>query len=157
MYLGGMSMKIVLIEDDSQKAERITSVLEGAVSELEIQLFRSYQSGLKFLEQAAEVDLVVLDMSLPTFDPSPDARPGRPRPLGGYDLMRKLKRMGRSPAVVVLTALENFGSQQEQFTFEELRKKCAEEFPNNFLGAIYYSQSKTGWRDELMRVIEEKL
>src|ERR1019366_6515221 len=147
-------MFILIIEDDSQKAEKIKSLIEEIDPDGRMQICRSYQGGLRWLSDASHiVDLVVLDMSLPTFDPIPDQRPGRPRPLGGYDLMRKIRRTGHEPAVVVLTAPENFGSRSEQITFEELESRCATEFPDMFKGAIHYSQSSSAWRSELVAII----
>jgi len=147
-------VNVLIIEDDSQKAERILSVVKRAAPDATVDVCRSYQSGLKFLEKENDVALVILDVSLPTFDPEPEARHGRPRPLGGYDIMRKMKRKRKTPAVVILTALENFGSSTQQYSFEQLSQKCAEEFPENFKGAIYYSQSRTAWRDQLTDVIQ---
>jgi CheY-like chemotaxis protein len=147
-------VNVLIIEDDSQKAERVLAVVRQAAPGATVNICRSYQSGLKFLEKESDIALVILDVSLPTFDPEPEARHGRPRPLGGYDIMRKMKRMNRTPAVVILTALENFGSPTQQFSFDQLNQKCTEEFPENFKGAIYYSQSRTKWRDELNDVIQ---
>ncbi len=147
-------MNVLIIEDDPQKAERVVSVVKLAAPEANIDVRRSYQSGLKFFDRETDITLVILDVSLPTFDPDPEARHGRPRPLGGYDIMRKLKRKGKTPAVVILTALENFGSSTQQYSFEQLNDKCKEEFPENFKGAIYYSQSRTAWRDQLIDVIK---
>lgn len=149
-------MFVLLVEDDSQKAEKVRDLFLEAYPSTVMQICRSYQSGLRWLtEPDHQADLVVLDMSLPTFDPTPDQRQGRPRPLGGHDLMRKLRRLNRSPAVVVLTALENFGSKGEQLTFEELGKRCATEFPDMFKRAIQYSQSSSAWRSELAATIKE--
>jgi CheY-like chemotaxis protein len=142
-------MNIVLIEDDPQKAYRVTVALKEILSGCVVCLCRSYQSGLRRLEQTEPVDLVILDMSLPTFDQEPGSRSGRPRPLGGYELMRKVKRSGLTPAVIILTALESFGSHRQQFTFAEIAKMCEVEFPAIFKSAIYYSQSKSTWRQEL--------
>lgn len=148
-------MNVLIIEDDSQKAERVVSVLKAVTPEAVVDVCRSYQSGLKFLENNDKISLVILDVSLPTFDPDPTARHGRPRPLGGYDILRKIRRRGKHPAVVILTALEHFGSVTQQYSLEQLSQKCAEEFPDYFKGAIYYSQSRTAWRDQLIDVIRE--
>ena len=86
-------MNIVLVEDDLQKAGEVIGMLRLAAPKAQIELCRSYQSGLRWIERANDIALVILDMSLPTFDPSPEIRPGRPRPLGGYDIMRKLRRL----------------------------------------------------------------
>ena len=141
-------MKIVLIEDDPTKAERVRSAVLESIKDAEIATYQSYQAGLRALLSDGS-DLVILDMSLPTYDPVPNRRQGRPRPLGGVDIMRKMRRRGISARVVVLTALENFGTRGSQFTFEELVRMCEAEFDEMFLGAIYYSQSRTSWRDQL--------
>jgi CheY-like chemotaxis protein len=143
-------MRIVLIEDDPQKAERISEALLEFSPGAQIETFRSYQSGLRALQGSQKPDLIVLDMSLPTYDPLPNSRHGRPRPLGGYDVMRKLKRLAIGAPVVVLTALENFGSPQQPITLADLTKNCARDFPNTFKGAIYYSQSLDTWKSELL-------
>jgi CheY-like chemotaxis protein len=146
-------VNVLIIEDDPQKAERVVSVVKQAAPEAAIDVCRSYQSGLKFFESGRQASLIILDVSLPTFDPDPAARHGRPRPMGGYDIMRKLKRIGKQPPVVILTALENFGTPTQQYSFEQLKQKCKAEFSENFRGAIYYSQSRTSWRDQLVEVI----
>jgi CheY-like chemotaxis protein len=147
-------VNVLIIEDDPQKAERIMSAVKHAAPDANIDVRRSYQSGLKSVEQMADISLVILDVSLPTFDPDLEARHGRPRPLGGYDIMRKMKRRRKSPAVVILTALENFGSSTQQYSFDQLSDKCKTEFPESFKGAIYYSQSRTAWRDKLIEIIK---
>ncbi|WP_063629464.1 response regulator [Bradyrhizobium sp. WSM2254] len=146
-------MNVLIIEDDPQKAERVISAIQSAAPDSRIELRRSYQSGLKYLESDADVNLVILDVSLPTFDPDPDVRQGRPRPLGGYEILRKVRRRKKGFAVVILTALEHFGSSTHQYSFEQLKEKCTVEFPESFLGAIYYSQSTSTWRDQLADLI----
>lgn len=146
-------MDILLIEDDPQKAEHVSEALRNIRPDANVQLCKSYQSGLRALEAPQRIDLMILDMSLPTFDPDPNRRTGRPRPLGGYDLMRKAKRSGRQCPVIVLTALENFGSGDRHFSFTELKSLCEAEFPDSFKTAIYYSQSTGVWRGELIKAI----
>lgn len=147
-------MRFVLIEDDLRKAGRIETFLKSCRPEAVVDVYRSYNSGLKALIDNSNADLVILDMSLPTFDQAPDQRSGRPRPLGGYDLMRKLKRRQISPPIVILTALETFGSHTEQFTFNEIARQCSEDFPDTLRGFIYYSQSKTEWQANLKTIVE---
>jgi CheY-like chemotaxis protein len=148
-------VNIILIEDDPQKAERVSVALRELIADASIELCKSYQSGSRALEATDQVDLVVLDMSLPTFDPIPDQRSGRPRPLGGYDLMRRAKRAGKKCPVIVLTALENFGSGDRTFSFSELKSLCQSDFPDMFRVAIYYSQSTASWREELAAATSE--
>jgi CheY-like chemotaxis protein len=142
-------MQIVLIEDDPQKADVVNGALKELFPKSNISQYRSYQGGLRALIDLQKIDLLVLDMSLPTFDPGSNHRSGRPRPLGGYELMRKARRAGRKIPIIVVTALENFDSRGRNLSFIELANLCRKEFPEMFKGAIYYSQTKASWRDEL--------
>ncbi|MFG5119937.1 response regulator [Methylorubrum sp. POS3] len=148
-------MKVLLIEDETQKADRVTAALNDLPFEITIELRRSYQSGLKFFENGVTVDCIILDMSLPTFDATMNTRHGRPRPLGGYDLMRKLRRSGNKSPVIVLTAYENFGLLDEQLTFDELGDVLRSEFGYQFVDIIYYSQSRSSWYAQLHNSLTE--
>lgn len=145
-------MYVLIIEDDSQKADSISTLIKSMFHGVDIEISRSYQSGVRDATKS-NFDLIILDMSLPTFDPGPNVRQGRPRPLGGFDIMRKIRRKGGKTPIVVVTALENFGSPTEPITFQEMSSRCRAEFPEMFRTAIYYSQSKQGWQDELKQIL----
>jgi len=145
-----------LVEDDSLKAGRLTSFLGEKFSVLKIQVFGSYQSGLKAVELSTP-DLLVLDMTIPTFDRGPNKREGRLRPLGGYDLMRKLKLKNIHPNVIVVTQLETFGEGEEQVSFSEISLRCKHEFPEMFLGSVYFRQGEATWQSELTDLVGEAI
>lgn len=145
-------MLVHLIEDDNLKAERITSFLRSEFPKITLEVFQSYQSGLKAV-CADKPDLIVLDMSLPTFDAKGVRRYGRPRSLGGYELMRKLRRRSVSIPVFVITQLETFGDGEMQISFEEVCRKCEKEFPDLFIGATFYSQGSSAWHGGLMKAV----
>jgi DNA-binding response OmpR family regulator len=132
-------MRIYLIEDDSQKADRISNFVAGLSPASEINLYGSYQSGLKAIERLRP-DLIILDMNLPTFDNLGTRRVGRPRALGGYEIMRKMKRQRLVVPVLVITQLESFGDGIEQVSFKEIVERCGNEFSESFLGGVYYSR-----------------
>jgi DNA-binding NarL/FixJ family response regulator len=113
---------IYVIEDDELKARRITNFLADKYPEKAVELYRSYNSGLRAIEQRAP-ELILLDMSLPTFDSIHGNREGRPRPYGGRDLMRKLKRKHISTKVIIVTGLEGFGEGDSRQTLPELTKE----------------------------------
>ena len=92
-------------------------------------------------------------MTLPTFDRAGSDREGRLRPLGGYDLMRKLVHHAVKVSVIVVTQLETFGEGADQVTFAELVDRCARDFPDIFRGAVYFRQSGSAWQHELLKLI----
>jgi CheY-like chemotaxis protein len=132
-------MLIFLIEDSKPKADRIVEFLQKDFHRFSVRAFESYQSGLRAIEVSV-ADLIVLDMTLPNFDRRPNEREGRLRPLGGYELMRKLKLRGPSSRVIIVTQLEEFGEGPQRVTFEEMVSRCSNEFPDLLLGSVYFGQ-----------------
>lgn len=145
-------MLIYLIEDDRQKAAGISSFINAVKPDFQIQQLLSYQSGLKAL-QTITPNFVILDMTLPTFDVTPTGRPGRPRPVGGYEIMRKMRLRRIACPVLLITQLEKYGEGSEQVSFAEMNAKCLSEFPDMFLGGVYYHPTQTAWQDALENVL----
>jgi CheY-like chemotaxis protein len=142
-----------LIEDSTPKAERITEFLERQFPALDVHTFGSYHSGLVAITELLP-GIVLLDMTLPSFDRSVGSREGRLRPLGGYDLMRKLKLRNWMLPIIVVSQLEEFGDGQERVTFDEVMRQCAAEFPGLFIGGVYFGQgANSAWQPELERLI----
>lgn len=145
-------MKVYVIEDNQLKADLICAYLQEQLIDASVRLYGSFQSGLKAIEAECP-DIVLLDMNLPTFDRGPNVREGRNRPLGGYELMRKLRLRDISPRVVVITQLEFFGDGEDEMSFAELTALCTKEFPSMFAGSVYFSPSDNEWQDELNNIL----
>ncbi len=146
---------IYVIEDNIVKARQVEAFLSSNFQgPPTVSLYMSFQSGLKAIELSPP-ELVILDMTLPTFDRKPNAREGRLRPLGGYDLMRKMKLKGLMSKVIVLTQLESFGEGDDVVGFEEITSKCDEEFPDFFLGSVYFDQGGQAWHQTLLTKIKQ--
>jgi DNA-binding response OmpR family regulator len=145
-------MNVYLIEDDALKATRLKNFLEEKIPGAAVITFGSFQSGLRAIQNNTP-KLVILDMTLPTFDRAGSDREGRLRPLGGYDLMRKIVHHSVRVAVIVVTQLETFGEGSDRVTFSELVERCYRDFPGIFKGAVYFRQADSGWQEELLNLI----
>lgn len=149
-------MKIFIIEDDLLKLGRLQEYLSQAFSEAIIDSFGSYNSGLRACEQGSP-DLVILDMALPTFDRKPNKREGRQRALGGYDLLCKFDLKELPIKAIVVTQLTDFGDGEERMSFTEITNICKEEFPEHFLGSVYFAQSNNDWQNDLQTILDAAL
>lgn len=148
---------IYIIEDNTLKAQKVLSFLEQSTTGISSKkIFSSFQSGLRAIEDSPP-ELVILDMTLPTFDRRPNSREGRVRPLGGYELMRKMRLKKIFSPVIVLTQLESFGEAEDEVSFEEITSRCEREFPEFFVGSVYFDQSEINWRTHLELLIEKAL
>ncbi|WP_052671914.1 response regulator [Stutzerimonas stutzeri] len=152
-------MKLLLVEDEGPKGEKIASCLLDKFPEIDISLARSVRSALKMLDQIP-YDLVVLDMSLPTFDISEDEHGGRPQGFGGVEVMRDMVNYEIITPVIVVTAYEYFSADSDEdlshgkeLTLMELRDELGDEFPEIFIDLIKYDTFTDEWQKQLIEIV----
>lgn len=148
-------MKILIVEDDELKTERIKNFIKQELPDYEIEVARSYKSGLRALV-AFRRSLVILDMTLPSFDISPGSDGGRPLSLGGKELLRQMKRRSLIYPSVVLTGFDAFGSEPEAVTLDQLDNELKRSFGDFYMGSIYFNATSDDWRDQLRIFIHKE-
>lgn len=147
-------MLIYIVEDDDLKLEKLNEFLFSQLPNHQYKTGGSYQSGLRLIESETP-DLVILDMTLPTFDRAPNAREGRLRPLGGYDLLRKLQLRKIDTKIIILTQLVSFGEDSNKVSLGEITERCRAEFPKLFVDSVYFDQGDMSWQISLLKIISE--
>lgn len=147
-------MLTYIIEDSLLKADLLENFLADRFPRLNVQIAGSYQSGLKLIEKTPP-SLIILDMTLPNFDRQPNSREGRMRPIGGYDMMRKIKLRRIQTKIILATQLESFGEGEDEVSFEEMSARCAAEFSQTYAGSVYFDQREAAWQDELENYINK--
>ncbi|SDR87381.1 Response regulator receiver domain-containing protein [Halopseudomonas sabulinigri] len=152
-------MRLLLVEDEGPKSEKITSCLVDVFPGIDINLARSVRSALKKLD-LVQYDLVVLDMSLPTFDISEDEHGGRPQGFGGVEVMRDMVNYEMITPVIVVTAYEYFSVDSDEdlahgkeSTLIELKCELGDEFPEIFIELIKYDTFTDEWQTQLVESI----
>ncbi len=146
-------MLTYIIEDSPLKAGLLEKFVSENFPQMVTQVKSSYQSGLKAIQNLTP-DLVLLDMTLPNFDRLPNAREGRLRPLGGYDMMRKIKLRRLQTRIIVVTQLESFGDGSDEVSFDEMATRCSREFPDIYIGSVYFDQREAAWQESLDQLIK---
>lgn len=141
-------MKALIIEDDDLKTRRLKGFLEQEFPEYVIEVARSYKSGLRALVSEVR-SIVILDMTLPTFDIVPGSDGGRPLSLGGKDLLRQMKRRSLLYPTIVVTGFDSFGSEPRNVTLAQLGGELEAEFSGFYIGSIYFNATSDDWRDQL--------
>jgi CheY-like chemotaxis protein len=140
-------MKVLLVEDDEDKREQLREFLSSELS-AEVIEARSRQSGIHALLKDS-FDLILLDMSMPTFDITPTEDGGRPQAYAGRDILHQMDRYAITTKVVVVTQFDRFGQSEDEITLPELDKQLEVAFPDNYLGAVYYNVGYAGWQESL--------
>jgi len=142
-------MKILIIEDDTNKANNIRKVILENINDICIDMRESYQSGLKAIfNNVNYYDLLLLDMSIPTHDLSIGSQ-SAVRPMGGLDFLIELKRKNVPIDVVVITQFKDFIGK----TLNELNQEMSILF-ENYKKTILYSQNESAWRIDLINFIK---
>lgn len=140
-------MKILIADDDINKRERIKSFIVSKFNDkFEIYEQHSYQSSLRCIQDEL-FDLIILDMTMPTYDISLEENGGRIKVFAGKEIMSKMIRRNIIMPVIVMTQFETFG--EDEVTFSELEQELKNSYGEIFEEIIYYHNGLTGWQEQL--------
>jgi CheY-like chemotaxis protein len=145
------SKLVLLIEDETPKRGHIVRYLASFQDELTVVVAMSVTSALDEIEKSVP-DVVLLDMSLPTFDVGEKEPGGRPQGFGGVEILRHMVMSGIVAPTVVITGYEALPrGDNESVTVEQMRAEFAAEFPDHFRGVLQFNSSYDEWKVDLKR------
>jgi CheY-like chemotaxis protein len=144
--------KLLLVEDDDNKRAQLLQVVRDHAPTLEVMSARSLKSGLLLLKQNTP-DVILLDMTLPTFDIGPGEAGGDTHPFGGREFLQEMRRFKLRIPVVVVTQFETFDLGREMTTLHALDLQLRRDYPEVYLGAVYYHAAIQSWKDELITLM----
>ncbi len=142
-------MKVLCIEDNSEKFENISRQIKFSVPDAEIENAESGNEGLRrlFLNK---YDLLILDMSLPI-----DSFSTRKDMLYGEAILREIKRRKKEIKVIVITGFDQFETKNERLTFDELYSRLKDKYKSYLMAMIYYDQSSIEWSNTIRENLKE--
>lgn len=147
--------RILLVEDEAPKRRHIETLLIDLVPTARLFLARSVNSALDVLESEA-IELLVLDMSLPTFDVGDRERGGRPQGFGGTEVLRNMEMSEISCATVVITGYEGFVREGgSTVDLAQLRAELMAEFPTILRAVLHYNSTFDEWKTVLRATLAE--
>jgi CheY-like chemotaxis protein len=147
-------MRILVAEDDPNKIKQVAKALAELSPTAEVVERRSFQSSLK---AALEIkpDLILLDMSMPNYEVSPDEPGGPFRQYAGREILRAIKHWGLRSKVIIVTQYESFDEGGEMMTLEQLKAMLARDFIGTYVGTVFYRPSESSWREELINLVKK--
>jgi len=148
------ALSILLVEDEDPKRMHVTRYVEACAPGVAITTAKSVNSALDALQDRAP-DLLLLDMSLPTFDVGDGEPGGRPQGFGGIEILRHMSYAGITCPTLVITGYEAFPREAgKPVDLTQLRAELADEFPNLFKGILHYNSTFDEWKVELKRMLD---
>lgn len=142
-------MKIILIEDDDFKSKQIKSFLVDLGHE--IILKKAFNTGMKAIT-TEKFDLALLDMTIPSFEISPEHPTSRIRKYGGRDVLSEIERCEIELPSIVITQYRVF--DDGEMSIEKIDMELSQEFPQIYMGIVYYNSSAMDWQESLLKLIE---
>ncbi|MDO7848525.1 response regulator [Hymenobacter sp. M29] len=146
-------MKILLVEDDEEKRQQLSLFMQEEFG-AQVTEARSRQSGVGALLRD-QYDLIILDMTMPTYDVTPTEDGGRSQAYAGRDILQQMERRGIHTKAVVVTQFDRFGPAEDEVTLPVLDAQLEAAFPDTYVGAIYYNVGYAGWRENLRSVVQQ--
>jgi CheY-like chemotaxis protein len=148
-------MQMLMVEDEDPKQRHISGFLNETVVDLNLTIARSVNSAVARLE-AQPFDLVLLDMSLPTFDQNDDESGGRPQGFGGIAVLREMQMADIVCKVVVVTGYEVFPKGDGgQLNISQLKDDLDDEFGSYVVGVLHYNSAVDEWRTSLREILDK--
>ncbi len=147
-------MRILIVEDNQDKKDAIVGFISSLSFEFDVTTRESLSSGLQEVILNSDVDFIILDMSMPTFDfTDEEAMGGGAESFAGKEFLEQLFLRGVNIPVVVLSQFGLFGKGSSSKSLKSLDDELKEKFSQFYLGAIYYNVSMDEWKQELKNLL----
>lgn len=146
---------VLIVEDDEPKLSAIAHIVQELLPTAEIFIAKSVSSAINVIEKT-QIDIAILDMSLPTFDFAIDLTGGGPpQGYGGRDILRFIDDTQECAMAIIITQhdefFENTSSDAQSLT--SLSENLHIDFHPLLRAVIFYSGQRGKWKDELKQII----
>lgn len=146
-------MKILFIEDHPYKLGQVMKFLNESFPAAEVETRGSYNSGLKeLILNNSKYDILLLDISMPNYDISPEENGGDFLPLAGKLILNEMYLREIPTKAIVVTMHGNFDDGTK---LSDLDSKLKMEFSDNYIGHVYFTAVSTEWKDQLEKLIKQ--
>ena len=147
-------MRILIVEDNKNKLARLREFIKGIILEknLQIEEANSFTSGIRKINQN-NWDMIILDMSLPTYDITHRENGGDKKPIAGKEIMKRMIHRNILIPVIIVTQFETFG--ENKLTLNLLNKEFEEQYYKIWRGTIFYESDK--WQRDFELLLREIL
>lgn len=147
-------MNVLIIDDDELKLEQLIEFLSCEFKNFKLSTQKSYHSGLNtILKENENLGLILLDMSMPTFDITAYETGGRRRSFAGRDILDQMKWNEINIPVIIVTQFESFEEYGRTITLLQLSYELKKSFSDSFIGHVFFKSSQMNWKENLKKLI----
>lgn len=144
--------KILIVEDNITKLDKLQSFCSVFYPESVIIAKNSYNTALsEIVRNGSAYDVILLDVSMYTYDVNNEDNGGEPEPLAGSNILRFMKLRKITTPVIVVTMYESF---VDGVKIDELNKGFKTNYPEFYKGYVYFSHKNDDWKTYLKTKLE---
>ena len=143
-------MQILLIEDNSNKLKQIKRVLTEIYPESNIEEAYSFNGGVRKVYEN-KWNLIILDMSLPTYDITHTESGGDKKPVAGKNIMKRMLNRKIIVPVVIITQFETF--DDDRISLNSLNAEFQDGFKEIWKGTVFYGNDD--WSIDLKEILDK--
>lgn len=141
-----------MIEDNHSKLNKIEDFIKKNYHDVDIHDAMSYTAGLRRLYDE-NWDLILLDMSLPTYDMNIQDSGGDKKSIAGKEIMKRMHHRKIIIPTIIVTQFDTFG--ENGTTIDSLNEEFKLNLSDIWKGTVNYE--KTSWMQDLKRIIDDIL
>lgn len=150
---GADMIDVLVIEDDEFKATDILRLVREVIDDAMVNRAASVTSALRAIT-SGKFDLVIMDMSLPTFDLSGPGGGGSPQGQGGVEILRLARRLGTLSPFVVVTQYPDIDINGDNVPLEQAAKRLSDRFGLCVQACLPYEFDSDDWQDDFRASLE---
>lgn len=140
--------QILFVEDDEPKLEQVLELLD-TFADIDVIVAKSLNGACRRID-SDQFDVVLLDMSLPTFDNGMTiGASGRQKTFGGKEILMYLWENEIDVPVLVLTQFKDFPGDEGPVNLPQLHAQLSAEFPGLYYDHIYFEHDNDAWKSTL--------
>ena len=143
---------ILIIEDNEIKLEKIKEFCQKTYSSFRVEDRNSYNSALQeVIMHGNKYDVILLDVSMYTYDVNQKENGGEPEPLAGANILRFMLLRKIVTPVIVVTMYESF---VDGVKIAELDERFRKDYSSFYKGYVYYSLKNDDWKEQLKKYLD---
>ena len=145
-------MRVLIVEDEDFKAADVRRVLADIIPNQRETKASSVTSAMRLL-MAELFDILILDMSLPTFDLSGPGGGGSPQGQGGIEILRLTKRLAARPSIIVVSQYPDIEVDGRAIPLAQAARVLSDKFGVSVLKCVAYEYASDSWRADFREAV----
>lgn len=147
---------VLIVEDDEHKIVDLKRELLDVRPDVIVRAERSVRAGV-IAVTSQEFDLLILDLSLPTFDETARNSGGLGQPQGGLEVLRMLRMRDLRPPIIIVSQYYQVQFGSTYVATEKATSRIAADLNAHVVATILYKLQTDAWVDKFRKAVEVAL